>query len=225
MAADSALSTKNGLPVAPDAGRAIWHGKARGVRDRERRQRLLEAALELYGTAGYRATTVQAVCKLAKVSTRSFYELYADHEQLLAELYEDLNEEVLAAIVLAGDSPGPDVFTAVEGLVAAALGPMLVDDRKARVMEVEVVGISDALERQRRLTIRRIAGAVDTGFDALVERGLIASAPKGLSSLILIGGITEVLVQRVQTEPALREPTPDFVADIARVIVRMAVEQ
>ncbi len=198
-----------------------WHGTVRGARDRERRQRLFEAALELYGTAGYRATTVQAVCRLAKVSTRSFYELYTDHEQLLTELYLDLNEEVLAAIADAGGTPGPDAFAAVQQLVAAALGPMLADERKARVMEVEVVGISAALEQQRRRTICRLADAVDAGLDTFVQRGLLSLAPKGLSSLILIGGITEALVQRVQTEPARREPTAQFIAEIARVTVRL----
>ena len=45
-------------------------------RDEKRRHQLLDAALQVY------ATTVQAVCRQAHVSTRSFYELYADKFEL-----------------------------------------------------------------------------------------------------------------------------------------------
>ena len=37
------------------------------------RARLLDAALELFGTAGYEATSIGALCREAKVSTRDFY--------------------------------------------------------------------------------------------------------------------------------------------------------
>ncbi len=67
-------------------------------RDGERRQRLLDATLELHGSAGCASMTVQPVCKLAKVSTRSFYELYADHEELLTCPYLYLKEEILETI-------------------------------------------------------------------------------------------------------------------------------
>lgn len=199
----------------------LWHGTARHTRDHERRQRLLDAALELYGTVGYRATTVAAVCRLAKVSTRSFYELYASQEELLERLYRDLNEEVLKAITGVTFGSDPDVFTVARGLIAAALGPMLHDERKARVMEVETVGVSESLETARRLTIRRLAAAVDSAFEALAETGQIAPVPKGLTSLILVGGVTEVLLQRVQTEPAHRLSTTEFLDEVTRVIVRV----
>ncbi|AIY00014.1 hypothetical protein ART_0415 [Arthrobacter sp. PAMC 25486] len=208
-------------PAHSQAGSGLWHGTARNARDEQRRRRLLEAALELHGTLGYGSTTVQTVCKLAKVSTRSFYELYADHEELLTRLYLELNDEVLATINGGGIEHAPDLFTAVRSLVSAALGPMLADERKARVMEIEAVGVSAALEQQRRATIRRLAVAVDTAFDAFADAGLVESAPKGLSSLILIGGITEALVQRVLTEPSHREPTREFIDEVARVIVLM----
>lgn len=209
------------MATVPQTESSLWHGTARHVRDQERRRRLLDAALELYGTIGYRAATVQAVCRLAKVSTRSFYELYSDQEELLERLYLDLNGEVLEAITDVVIGPASDAFTAARKLVAAALGPMLNDERKARVLEVEAVGVSEALERERRLTLRRLAAAVDAAFAALADAGVIVAVPQGLTSLILVGGITEALVQRVQTQPAEREPTTEFIDEVTRVIVRV----
>ena len=208
------------MTAGAQAESPLWHGTERDVRDTERRRRLLDAALELYGTVGYGSTTVGAVCRLAKVSTRSFYQLYADHHELLTRLYLDLNEEVLAAIDARPLDPGQDLLTATRTLVAQVLGPMLTDDRKARVMEVETVGVSEELEQQRRLTIHRLAAALDDAFEDFAAAGLISSAPGGLTSLVLIGGITEALVQRVQSEPSEREPVADFIEQITAVIVR-----
>lgn len=199
----------------------LWHGTVQHARDHERRQRLLDAALELYGTGGFRLTTVQSVCRLAKVSTRSFYELYDDQESLLEHLYQHLNREVLAALTDVTFSPADDVFTVARGLVAAALEPMLQDERKARVIELEAVGVSESLENERRLTLRRLADAVDAGFGALAGSGQIAEVPEGLTSIILVGGITEALVQHIQTEPTLRPSTSDFLDEVTRVVVQV----
>lgn len=206
-------------------GTGLWHGTARETRDRQRRRRLLNAALELYGTVGYRASTVQGVCRLAKVSTRSFYEIYADHEHLLESLCHDLNDEVLAAIAERAEAPAPDAFAATRRLVSAVLGPMLADDRKARVLQVEAVGVSEALEQERRRNFRRLGAAVDRAFEGFAAAGLIASAPSGLASLIIVGGITEALVQRVQTEFSVRVPTSVFIDEVAEVVVRMTCPQ
>lgn len=201
------------------AGTGLWHGTVRHARDKERRRRLIQGALELQGTLDYGSTTVASVCKLAKVSTRSFYELYADHEELLMCLHLELTQELLETIRGATLGHPPDLFTAVRNLVSAALGPMLADDRKARVMVIGTVGVSAALEEQRRASFKSLGAAVDTAFDAFAGANLIDSAPGGLTGLILIGGITEALVQRVQTMPHAREPTAAFIEEITRVIV------
>ncbi|GAA1812702.1 TetR/AcrR family transcriptional regulator [Agromyces neolithicus] len=207
-----------------DAGSGLWHGTALSTRDEARRRRLLDAALELYGTIGYRSTTVQAVCKRATVSTRSFYELYSEQEELLAELYGELNAEVLAGFSDVRVDPTTGLIDSVRHIVAASLGPMLRDERKARVLEVESVGISESFELRRRGAYRTFASAIDAAFGAFAGPGLIRAAPDDLSSLILVGGITEVLMQRVQTEPSRREASEAFIDAITSVILRVMGE-
>lgn len=46
-----------------------------------------------------------------------------------------------------------------------------------------------------------------------------------MGSLIVIGGITEALVQRVQAEPSLREAASEFLAEIARGVMPMTGER
>lgn len=207
--------------VAGDSPPGLWRGSKQSARDAARRRKLLDAALELYGTAGYRATTVQHLCREAGVSSRSFYELYPHHEALLVELYQELNAEVLAGFAEAEVAAASDLQGSVRLLVAGALGPMLCDGRKARVLEIESVGVSEDLEQHRRAAYRTFAHGIDKAFGAFVDASLARPAPAELTSLILVGGITEALVQRLQTPHAQRADVEEFLDQIAAVIVRL----
>lgn len=124
-------------------------------------------------------------------------------------------------------------------MVSAALMPMLGDERKARVLEVESVGVSQSLEERRRATMRLLADSVEASFAQLqTGYGLpqrdrspsTGSSPSTVSSdtsgsgdltdLILVGGLTEVLVQRVHTPLHERSATTDFLTQIAQTALR-----
>lgn len=200
----------------------LWHGTARHERDAERRHRLLGAALELYGTVGYRSVTVQGLCRFARISTRSFYELFPGQQALLEQLYLELNQEIVHALSAPSPASGSEVPARVRILIGAALGPLLADDRKARVLEVEAVGVSDSLEEIRRDTMRRLASAVDDALETLTAAQGSVPAPGGLTGLILVGGLTEALVQRVQTPPAERMSSEQFLDEVTRVVLRIS---
>src|SRR5699024_1626438 len=137
-----------------------WHGTLRAERDSARRTRLLEAALELYGTDGFRRTSVQALCQESGVSSRSFYELFSTQEDVLEQLYIELNAEITTALAQPRVAEGSTLIDAASQIVSAALSPMLRDERKARVLEVESVGISESMEERRRSTMRLLAASV-----------------------------------------------------------------
>lgn len=211
---------------APAPG--LWRGTSRAERDEARRDRLLDAALELYGTVGFRHTSVQALCQESGVSSRSFYELFSAQEPLLERLYIVLNEEITAALAAISVPQGVTLLEAGVHIVSAALMPMLDDERKARVLEVESVGVSESLEERRRETMLLLAASVDSAVERVLPiYGLPAGRDRrghenalDLTSLVLVGGITEALVQRVRTPAAERRPTGEFLTEIAEVILR-----
>jgi AcrR family transcriptional regulator len=57
-------------------------------RDAERRSRLLAAGRELIGTQGYAAVSVEKLCATSKVSTRHFYQLYANKEAAFLDVFD-----------------------------------------------------------------------------------------------------------------------------------------
>jgi AcrR family transcriptional regulator len=67
----------------------------------ERRERLLDAALELFSKQGYANTTIEALCAESKVTTRHFYQLFDGREALLLALYNQMIEELELGLLTA----------------------------------------------------------------------------------------------------------------------------
>ncbi|MDN5755192.1 MAG: TetR/AcrR family transcriptional regulator [Micrococcaceae bacterium] len=206
---------------ASEAGRK-WRGVSRPQRDAARRHRLLEAGVELFGTQGYAATTVQGLCRQAGVSSRSFYECFSGREEVLETIYLEatrgIERRVMALDIAAGDT----AYEIIRRGVQAGVGPMLEDERLGLVLEIEAVGVSPELETRRRQMIAGIARAMDAMMLELIRRGLVPESPPGLIGLVAVGGMTEALVAHLNTPSAGRMPVPEFVDELARVITRMA---
>jgi AcrR family transcriptional regulator len=199
-----------------------------GERDMLRRERLLAAGLQLLGTVGYRGTTVQGLCQEAGVSSRSFYELFEGRDALLEAVYVRATREIvagLAAIRMPDDGGSGSGSGAVDEVVRAgvraAIGPMLADERLGRVVEIEAVGVSESLERRRRVTNLGIARAADRLQEAMMAGGLIPRRPTGLSSIVMVGGVTEAMVAQITSPGRQRLPAEDFLEEMARVIGRL----
>jgi AcrR family transcriptional regulator len=119
----------------------LIRGRTLAERRQERRDALLASALELFGTKGYAATSVEHICRHANVSTRNFYEEFDNRVAVLSALDEQIAEQALQALISADVEPGPDLVVRRARARVAALVHAFVDDpHVARVMFVESVG-------------------------------------------------------------------------------------
>src|SRR5437879_3104754 len=75
-----------------------YAGKTLEERDEERRARLLEAGLEVFGTVGYGASAIEVICSTARVATRDFYSLFGSKELLLRAVDDQIVAEATARI-------------------------------------------------------------------------------------------------------------------------------
>ena len=123
-----------------------YGGESASDRLERRRRQLLDAGLELFGTAGYRATTVRQLCREAKVSDRYFYEQFDSTEDLLLAVYAECTTRLEdAALAAVGDRSGDVQDVAHRGL-DAFLAVVESDPRLARVVWFEVLGVSTRVE-------------------------------------------------------------------------------
>ena len=126
-----------------------YRGVEPSERRAQRRERLLDAGLEVFGTAGYASSSIRAVSATASLNSRYFYESFSDREDLLYYVYKRIVGEVASAVVEATSQVDTIEEQAHAGL-GVAWKILTEDPRKARVLALEVVGVSDRLERLRR---------------------------------------------------------------------------
>src|SRR4051794_38754889 len=89
------------VPAEPNETERRYAGASRRERDAGRRERLLATGLDMFGTAGYPATSVESLCSAAGVSTRNFYDHFANREQLLVGVYDEIVAGALAQVMAA----------------------------------------------------------------------------------------------------------------------------
>lgn len=162
-----------------------------------RRERLLDAALELFGTAGYAHTSIRSVCEQAGLNERYFYESFRAREDLLYAVYEQVVAEVTTAAVDAVLSTEPELEARARAGLGAFLRLLTGDVRKARVLSIEVVGVNDQLERRRRQTLHAFADFLDQQAFTLVS----ATGPPQMDAMLtarsLVGATNELLIDWV----------------------------
>nr|WP_198428693.1 TetR/AcrR family transcriptional regulator [Nocardia bovistercoris] len=180
----------------------------------QRRARLIDAALELYGTHGYAATSIERLCAVANVSTRSFYEDIGSREALLIALVDRTTEQAvdaaLAALDAARDQP---LRTRVTAGFRAYLAVTCHDMRTARVNYVEVVGVSETVEQWRRQQRRLLSGLLIGEAERAVARGEIRARRFDLFALAVIGAVNSLAQELGDASDAEPSVTLDEICD------------
>jgi AcrR family transcriptional regulator len=83
------------------------HGLAREEVERDQRERLRRAMIELIAERGYPAVRILDLTKLAHVSRSTLYDLYRDKEALLLEAYDDIAARATRVVMQAYDVDRP----------------------------------------------------------------------------------------------------------------------
>ncbi|TQM30145.1 TetR/AcrR family transcriptional regulator [Nocardia bhagyanarayanae] len=204
---------------APKDGRN-YAGLSKEQRVAQRRTRLIDSALELFGTQGYATTSIERLCTLANVSTRSFYEDVGSREALLIALVDRVTTQAVAraAEALARTANEP-LSSRVAAGFRAYLEVTCADRRTARVCYVEVVGVSEAVEEWRRKQRGRISSMLIAEAERAVERGETKPRRFDLFALAVIGAVNSLAQELVQTtQPDARISLDDICEEIAYVV-------
>jgi len=186
----------------------------------ERRARLTAAAVEAFGTRGFRATTIEELCKAAGISTRNFYEEFATREALLVALHDELNARAFSAVLDAlVDTDPDDIESRARKAVLAYLHVMTADRRWARIALVESVGVSPGAEQHRRDAIATFVELLRLEGTRLAESGVIPRRDYGLTAVALAGAING-LINTWSADDEWEAGVPEIAEEAARLIVR-----
>jgi AcrR family transcriptional regulator len=176
------------------------------------RSRLLAAAVKVVEQYGYSHTTVAHITGRARVSRRTFYELFENREECLLAMFED----ALATIGTEIDGAGLDGLSWRErtrGGLVAILGFFDREPVLARVCVVQILRGDESVLERRAEILARLAERIDEGREAsgrdrsvppLTAEGLVGAAhailytrllkPDGEPLMGLLNGLMGMIV-------------------------------
>lgn len=171
-----------------------YAGQTRAERDAQRRQRLLEASLQAFGTAGYAVARTDRICQTAKVSTSHFYKLYANKEALFLDVYDQISAQSFHAAAKAlAASEGRPVQERIPDAFLAYVRPLIGDRRKARIAMVEILGVSPAIEARRQHYREALVTVVESTAAPAVARGDLTDRDFRFATFSLAGAANAVI--------------------------------
>ncbi|WP_063046980.1 TetR/AcrR family transcriptional regulator [Nocardia pseudovaccinii] len=191
-----------------------YGGLSKEQRVAQRQARLIDAALELFGTQGYAATSIERLCAVANVSTRSFYEDMGSREALLIALVNRITSHAVErALESMSKTAGQPLSTRVVDSFRAYLEVTCADHRSARVCYVEVVGVSSAVEDWRRQQRRLLSSLLISEAERAVERGETKARRFDLFALAVIGAVNSLAQELVRTTHTDTEVSLDEICE------------
>lgn len=172
----------------------VYGGRSAEGRNTERRERLMAAGLEAYGTRGFQGTTIEQLCTEAGVATRSFYEIFASREALLIALHDEINARALDAIVEAlDDVDSDDLHARAVAAFTAYLDVITTDPRWVRITLRETVGASPATYQARREALGRFESFLHAELERLAAAGVVPGRDLHLTAVAVVGGLTALV--------------------------------
>lgn len=171
-----------------------YGGQTADERRSERRERLLDAGLELFGTRGYASTSIEALCSLSRLNPRYFYESFPTREALLQAVYDRHMARLEETLRTAWEGAPLELRARCEAGLRAFIETQLADPRATRITYLEIVGVSLELERHRRAVLRGFAAAIADEAARLTAAGVIPRRDGRALTALALGAAADGLL-------------------------------
>jgi AcrR family transcriptional regulator len=187
----------------------------RGVKLARHRTRILDAVAHCFAERGYHDTSMDQVVSRARSSKSAFYACFANKETAFAALLEREGERLLRTVeqaVLDETDPRRRARAGISTFVTDCA----VNRATARILLVESVGISPAIEERRRALHRRFAGLIRAQAEAARAAGTPAT-PLDLEVLAfaLVGAVNEAVVHLLDSGTSDPAPVVEALGHLA----------
>ena len=192
----SNMNAKAPDQIAKAAGRR-YRGVSNEIRQAERRLKLIEAGIKVFGSSGYHAATVKGLCQEAGLTERYFYESFSNAEALFTACYlhiTDTLRERLQQVLLGMEDDNLEQATRT-GL-GVFFNQFKESPQAARILLVEVLTVNRHLEELSLKTLYSFVEMLETLAKPLIEQRKDGGV-SGLDSTLLASGLVGSLVSSI----------------------------
>lgn len=178
------------------------------------RDRILQAALEVFAEKGYHRALVDDIVRASRTSKGAVYHHFPNKEALFLALVDEfagrLAEAVAAAIGGAHGALGK-----VEAALTAGLQAFAGHRELARILLLESVSLGPAYQSKRLEVHERFASLIQTHLDEAVSEGSIPPLDTRVATLAWLGALNEMVIQW------LYRGTPDLLTEAVPALAPM----
>lgn len=198
------MSKPTATPTKPRGVERRYGGASHEERRADQRERLLAAAAGVFAEQGYASTSIDEIVARARTSRTAFYRCFDNKEDCLAALYRQTVEHWaanLAKAVSEANSPAEQVRAGIASLVF----DFAHSEQAARVVLVESVGATPALERARIEARKRFAALIADQLARVPGWSERTPSERQLVSVATMGAVAEAATHRLVSGNLLRE--------------------
>jgi AcrR family transcriptional regulator len=172
-----------------------YRGASPHQRVEQRRTQLVDAGVDIFGTIGYRAATIEHICARAGLSKRYFYESFPDSEALLLACYERCANEVEDAMVIAVSEALETIEAQLRAALIGYFSAIDADPRGARITLLEILGVSTTVDEAYAARFRRFADSVEALAGGPFSTSKLPKPQLNVIAQGIVGAITSVATQ------------------------------
>jgi AcrR family transcriptional regulator len=191
------------------------HAPPLEVRLEVQKQRLFDAAAEIFSRVGYADASAEAISRQAGMSKATFYEHFANKEECLIALFEYASAVVLEALVEAGRHAGGDFRDRHRAGLRAILEIVDANPSVAQAILVETMGAGPRVVELRDRALNTVAQMMYEETKHGAERGGGPAFASPDEAFAIVGATFELVSRQ------LRSGQPESVLDLEPLIQRL----
>jgi AcrR family transcriptional regulator len=164
----------------------------------ETRERILDAALNIFSHKGYHDTRMDEIVEASDTSKGSIYFYFPNKERLFLALVDQF-ADLLERRVIEAVEQEEEGIARVRAALQACLETFGRYRRPAKILLVQAVGLGSVFEKKRIEVNDRFAGLIKKYLDESIKVGDIAPVDTDVVSYAWMGAIYGIVIRWVYT--------------------------
>jgi AcrR family transcriptional regulator len=181
------------------------------------RDRLLQAAMDVFAQRGYHGATVDDIVGASETSKGAFYHYFPSKQGIFLTLLDRLVEMVEVGVESAIDRE-EGALAKVEAALRVVLEVASEHRDLARILLIEAAALGPEFEQSRLGIHRRFSGLIQRHLDRAAADGSIPAQDTRAAAMAWIGAINEVVTQELAAGGDLMASLPALRALLLRSI-------
>jgi AcrR family transcriptional regulator len=185
----------------------------------ERRRKLLTAGRRIWGESGVAEVTVRGVCNAAGLIPRYFYEQFPNRDALLFAVSDDVRDQLLDALVVAGIGDPGTLRDKLRSALTAFLDIIAVDPDVHRVATGDVSSVA-GLAQHRTHILDMITDLVIHYSPDVLDVDTPDAADLRRGALFMVGGVNQLIEAWLEDPKETTQQLAAICADLCVAVVR-----